>query len=378
MNAHVFAGPRAARPTFGRCSLALGAFTAVSVLGALGPFGRAAYAQESGNRGNNWGGAPAAAPAATAAPAEGAGQPEATEAKADAPKPEVAEGKAVEKKAAGAKVEAKAAGAKAGAKKEGAVASASNFVRGRFQFEVGVGTQARSFGYLQPRSIGSNRDNVRPYGALITPHFVAQADAFPLAGPGDSWGNHLGLTASVGGSVGQKSTLSGGQRSELETGVSTTFFHFRAGPKLRFALGSGDKASLLTAEVAYSRWAFTFDDASGSSPSFVYQSIRPGIGARVPAGPVALLFEGGFHAVTDAGALSARFPNASVHGFDTQLGLALPISRAFEGRVSLNYNRYRGNLRAELNPNAPTATPYLAAGSVDQFFGARFGVAVAP
>ncbi|HEU4533996.1 MAG TPA: hypothetical protein VFS00_07760, partial [Polyangiaceae bacterium] len=126
------------------------------------------------------------------------------------------------------------------------------------------------------------------------------------------------------------------------------------------------------------RWAFTFDDPNGFSPSFTYKSIRPGVGLRLPTGPLTVLFETGFHFVSDAGALSARFPNSSVTGLDAQLGVAVPFSDIIEGRFSLNYNRYRGNLKADLDPNAANYTPYQASGSVDQFFGLHVGVAIAP
>jgi hypothetical protein len=67
-----------------------------------------------------------------------------------------------------------------------------------------------------------------------------------------------------------------------------------------------------------------------------------------------------------------------VLGLDAQAGVAVPLSEKLEMRFNVNYNRYRGNLKAELDPTAANATPYVAAGSVDQFFGLHVGVAVAP
>jgi hypothetical protein len=241
----------------------------------------------------------------------------------------------------------------------------NTFLRGKFLLEAGLGTQGRSFFYIQPLS----GDNVRPYSLLAAPHLFLHADYYPFAGPGDSFLNNLGLTAIVGGSLGIQSTIND------QTGIKTSFFHARIGPKVRIPLGAGDKAPLLTGEVAYSRWAFTFEDPNGVSPSFTYQSIRPGVGMRLPTGPVTMLFEAGFHFVNDAGALTARFPNSSVTGLDAQLGVAVPFSATFEGRFSLNYNRYRGNLKADLDQNS---TGYEASGSVDQFFGLHVGVAIAP
>ncbi|HEU4410975.1 MAG TPA: hypothetical protein VFS43_37325, partial [Polyangiaceae bacterium] len=272
--------------------------------------------------------------------------------------------------------EAKAEEAKAEEKKP-EPAAGNNFVRGKYLLEAGLGTQGRSFFYIFPPGF-QPADNVREYDILAAPHLFLHADIFPFAGPGDSFANNIGLTAIVGGAFGLRSTLSGGNRAQPATGVGTTFFHARIGPKVRFQLGTGDKAPMLTGELAYSRWAFTFDDETGSAPSFVYQSIRPGVGLRLPAGPVNLLFEGGFHFVTDSGQLTARFPNASVLGLDAQLGVGVPLSETLEMRFNLNYNRYRGNLKAELDPAAAGYTGYLAAGSVDQFFGLHVGVAVAP
>ncbi len=254
-------------------------------------------------------------------------------------------------------------------------AAAHSFTKGKYIIEGGIGTQGRSFFYIFPPGSGlSGAENVRDYDILAAPHLYLRADVFPFAGPGDSFINNIGLTAVAGGAVGLRSTLNGGGRATPETGVSTTFFHFRVGPKVRFALGAGDKAPQLTAEVAYSRWAFTFTDATGASPSFIYQSIRPGVGLRLPAGPVAILAEGGFHVVTSAGELDRRFPNASTLGFDLQAGLGVPLSELFEARFNINYNRYRSNLKADLN----SPTGYVAAGAVDQFFGLQVGVAVAP
>jgi hypothetical protein len=244
----------------------------------------------------------------------------------------------------------------------------NTFVKGKFLLEAGVGTQGRSFFYIQPLS----DDNVRPYDLLAAPHLFARADFYPFAGPGDSFANNIGLTAMAGGSFGIRSTING------QTGVGTTFFHFRAGPKVRLPVGGGDKPTLLTGEITYSRLAFTFDDPNGVAPSFTYQSIRPGVGARVPVGPLHALFEGGFHFVSDSGELTARFPNSTVIGLDLLAGVGISLSEKVEGRVTLNYTRYRGNLKAELDPNADTATPYVASGSVDQFFGIHVGAAIAP
>ncbi|HEU4533482.1 MAG TPA: hypothetical protein VFS00_05165, partial [Polyangiaceae bacterium] len=82
-----------------RPTLALGAFVTVTALGALGPFGAAAYAQDGG--GNNWG-----AVGGAAAPAD---QP-AAEAKAGASGPEAASGGAAGPKASGGAAGPKAEG----------------------------------------------------------------------------------------------------------------------------------------------------------------------------------------------------------------------------------------------------------------------------
>jgi hypothetical protein len=284
--------------------------------------------------------------------------------------------KAEEAKAEEAKAEEpKAEEAKAEEKKP-EEAGGNNFLKGKYLLEAGLGTQGRSFFYILPPGL-ERGNNVRDYDILAAPHLFVHADWYPFAGPGDSFVNNIGLTAIAGGAVGLKSTLRDLNGQQV-TGVKTNFFHFRIGPKVRFPLGQGDKAPLFTGEVAYSRWGFTFDDPDGTSPSFIYQSVRPGVGLRLPAGPVTLLFETGAHFVTNAGELDARFPNAGVLGLDLQAGVAVPFSPTFEGRFALNYNRYRGNLKAELDQNADLYTGYVAAGSVDQFFGLHVGVAIAP
>ncbi|HEU4412918.1 MAG TPA: hypothetical protein VFS43_47190 [Polyangiaceae bacterium] len=245
---------------------------------------------------------------------------------------------------------------------------ASRFVRGKFLFEGGIGTQGRSFFYIFP--VGLERGtNVPSYKLLASPHAFLRAEVYPFAGRVDSFLGNIGLVA-LGGASAARSSSAGGDRGDLDT----TFFHFRVGPKVRIPLGTDAQAVTLTGEITYAHLDFTFTDPSGASPSFIYQSVRPGVGARVPVGPVALLFEGGFHFVTAAGELNRRFPNASVFGLDALLGVAVPITAALEGRFNLNYTRYRGNLKADLNSD----TGYIAAGSVDQFFGAHLGVAVAP
>ncbi|HEU4406017.1 MAG TPA: hypothetical protein VFS43_12185 [Polyangiaceae bacterium] len=294
-------------------------------------------------------------PIVSAGPEPKAEEPKAEEPKAEEPKAE--EPKAEEPKAEEPKAE----------EKKPEPAPTNNFVRGKYLLEAGIGTQGRSFFYIFPSGL-ERGDNIRSYDLLAAPHLSVRGDVYPFAGPGDSFANGIGLTAAVGGAFGLTSNF-----SDLND-VETTFFHFRIGPKLRFPLGVGPNPALLTGEVSYSRLAFTFTDPNGVTPSFIYQSIRPGVGLRLPAGPVALLVEGGYHFVNDSGALGDRFPNASVFGLDAQLGLAVPITDALEGRFNLNYTRYRGNLQADLD----SPTGYIAAGSVDQFFGLRVGVAIAP
>ncbi|HEU4532956.1 MAG TPA: hypothetical protein VFS00_02515, partial [Polyangiaceae bacterium] len=206
---------------------------------------------------------------------------------------------------------------------------------------------------------------LRPYNLFASPHLFLRADYYPFAGPGDSFLNNVGLTAFGGGSAPVNSTIRGQQD------LDTAFFHFRVGPKVRFPLGE-DKTTLITGELTYSHLDFTITDQTRSAPSFIYQSVRPGAGVRLPLGPVVGLFEGGLHYVFASSELKARFPNATVLGFDAQLGVALPLSSVFEGRFNINYTRYRGNLKADLD------AAYVAAGSVDQFFGAHLGLAAAP
>jgi hypothetical protein len=247
------------------------------------------------------------------------------------------------------------------------------FLRGKFLFEAGAGTQGRSFFYIFPPDFERDSTLVRGYRLLFAPHAFVRADVYPFAGPEESFANNIGLTAHGGGSVTIKSTLGGGEREEPEEGVATTFIHFRVGPKLRFPLGPGDGATLLTAELTYSYWNYTFADATGSAPSYIYQSVRPAAGLRQPLGPLVLLFDAGLHYVVNSGELTRRFPQASVLGFDAELGLGLPIGKYVEPRIKFNYNRYRGNLKADVQ----SPTGYVAAGSVDQFFGAHLGAAVA-
>jgi hypothetical protein len=283
----------------------------------------------------------------------------AEEAKAEEKKPE--ESKAEEKKP-----EEKAEESKPEEKKP-EPAETNNFLRGKYVIEAGLGTVGRSFFYIFPSNFDRG-DNVNSYDLLAAPNPYVQGDVYPFAGPNDSFLNSIGVTGTLGGAIGLKSNLGDQQ------GVKTTVFQARFGPKLRFPLGPGPKAPMLSGEVTYSRLSFTFTDPTGGSPSFIYQSIRPGVGVRLPAGPVAVLFEGGYHFVTETGALDDRFPNASVSGLDAQLGVAVPISTLLEARFNLNYTRYRGNLQADLD----SPTGYVAAGSVDQFYGLRVGVAIAP
>jgi hypothetical protein len=291
---------------------------------------------------------------------EKAEEPKAEGPKAEGPKaegPKAEEPKAEEPKAEEPKVEGP----------EAEEPKVNKFVRGKFVLEGAVGTQGRSFFYIFPPNL-ERGDDTKPYDLLAAPHLFLQADVYPLAGPNASFAGNFGLTGSVGGAVGLKSNL-GDARN-----VETKFFHVRAGPKLRFPLGAGPDAAMLSGEVTYSRWGFTLTDPRGAWPSFVYQAVRPGVGLRLPAGPLAVLFEGGYQFVFNSGALRDRFPNASVFGIDGLLGVAVPLTGPVEGRFSFNYTRYRGNLQADLD----SATGYVAAGSVDQFFGLRVGVAVAP
>lgn len=243
----------------------------------------------------------------------------------------------------------------------------NQFVRGKVLFEVGLGTQGRAFSYIFPVGLaGTDRTIVRPYNLLASPHLLLRTDYYPFAGPGDSFLTNVGLTAAGGGSALVKSKI----RDQADS--DTAFFHFRVGPKVRFPIGS-DQQTLITGELTYSHLDFTITDPTRSSPSYIYQSVRPGVGVRYPVGPLVALFEGGLHYVFASSELKARFPNATILGFDAQLGLALPLRAHFEGRFNLNYTRYRANLKADLD----SATGYVAAGSIDQFFGAHLGAAAA-
>ena len=102
---------------------------------------------------------------------------------------------------------------------------------------------------------------------------------------------------------------------------------------------------------------------------WAYRGVRLGLDLRLPIGSPVLLAAVGYQFVSSAGALSHRFPQASVGGADLLAGVGLPLGRKLEARVALTYSRYFYSF----NPNVGDA--YVAGGGVGSILRSsrRFG-----
>jgi hypothetical protein len=143
------------------------------------------------------------------------------------------------------------------------------------------------------------------------------------------------------------------------------------GSYLRYSLGLRYRIPLATrsalfVSAGFIEQSFNFKSAGSladSIPSVKYRSIEPGIGARIAAGPAAVLAGFGYRFVFSGGKVKSRFPDASLGAIGAHLGASLPLGKShWEARLMTRYERYFYTM------NASEDDKYVAGGALDQYF----------
>ena len=186
---------------------------------------------------------------------------------------------------------------------------------------------------------------------------------FALGGP--SVLSSLGVIGGVTYGIGVGTALEGVQ------GRARTDVHgYEAGLRYRLELG---RMHLLP-RAAYSIDAFVAK-INELSPDVRYQSLRVGMGARLPLTQnLSARASVDYLGVMSAGPLNgaARFPRATVHGVDLAVGGSYALTPSLEAQLTVGMKRYGLNMRA-----VPGDAP-LAGGAVDEYMSMIVGLAYRP
>ena len=85
-----------------------------------------------------------------------------------------------------------------------------------------------------------------------------------------------------------------------------------------------------------------------------------------------LVVNGAFRYLFDAGGIQSEqwFPQAKGNGMDALVMFGYALPEGFEGRFAIDYRRYW----FDLNP-VPPDPPYVAGGTLDQYWGISIGAA---
>ncbi|MFO0552231.1 MAG: hypothetical protein U0271_27840 [Polyangiaceae bacterium] len=225
-------------------------------------------------------------------------------------------------------------------------------VRASLAFDAGF----RFFGYNDGLS-----SNLRSYEILGAPGLAADVELFPFAPLGFMVLRDLGVTAEVRYQPGISSETTSG------TALGTEWLRFGGGLRYRLPidLGRDDKTPLVFGvRGGFHQDRFVIDSApevAGETPSVKYTFVSVGLDGRFPLGPVALFAYGDYLGATDSGEVHDRFRDPSIGGIDVGGGLAIPLVRGLELRVSAEYIRW-------FYAFGPVpGDSYVAGGALDEF-----------
>ena len=228
-----------------------------------------------------------------------------------------------------------------------------------------------------------SNDSLRPYDLPsgiplpVAPGLAASAEIFPLASTGWSAARDIGLSAR--GAYNIVSSKVG------DVTPTTRWFSWEFNVRGRLLLGARETANVIGLEAGLGRQAFKLSAPGAVQdilPSVDYYYWRLGADDRVPLGVASLIFGAAYRhlesrrgpsgdTVLAAGLFGEHFPHASIAGLDCKLGVAVPLARAIEARILLNYVRYWSSLHPE------PGDPYVARGALDLFINADIGIAAA-
>jgi hypothetical protein len=232
--------------------------------------------------------------------------------------------------------------------------------RSLFDAAIGADVAGRHFAYNDGIS-----PNLRTYSVLPATLISARVEFFPLA---DQKGflRDIGLVGSYARSLYLESTADDGIKIHTVESAISGGLRFRIHPW-------GDTGTIIGISDAYTSQSVTFDSAGApldqQVPAVNYQANRTAVDVRVPFGPVAVLGDVGFRAVTDAGDVAQRFRTTTANGVDAEVGCAVKITGGLEARLLVDYERYFYSFRPQ-----PGDT-YVAGGALDQFYGATLALA---
>ena len=125
---------------------------------------------------------------------------------------------------------------------------------------------------------------------------------------------------------------------------------------------------------SYAGQSVSFDSSANATiaaqlPSVSCGGNRIAVDARFPLGHFAFLADVGYRVVFDAGSMGSRFRSTGAGGVDAEIGGALAISKAWEVRGLVDYERFFYAFK----PNVGDL--YIAGGALDQFYGGRLALA---
>jgi hypothetical protein len=224
----------------------------------------------------------------------------------------------------------------------------TELVSGSVSFDLG----GRFFTYSDPVST-----NLRDYDVFGAPGLALRAEAYPGAPWGIAVLRDLGITGEFRAAFGLDSKTREG------TEVGTQWLHYGAGLRYRFPFGDEERPYVVAARGAFVRDEFLFDATGALAsevPGVAYSSIRGGVDARIPLGPVALTAFFDYLGALSAGEVLDRFREPTLGGIDVGGGLVVPIAAGFEARVSAEYVRWFYAFGPQVGD------PFVAGGALDE------------
>jgi len=236
--------------------------------------------------------------------------------------------------------------------------------RSLFEIELAGGAMGRHFGYSNGQT-----SNLRTYQVFPASILSLRAQLFPLADGSSTILGNIGIIAGFCRSFFLQSSLPDPITGSTVS-IDTTATSYYGGLRARFPFG-GENGPILGVSASYAAQGFGFSTTGYDLPDVSYTAVRPAVDARVPFGKISLLAEAGFRAVLEAGQVASRFRSPTASGIDAQLGVAYLLLPGWELRLTGDYEYYFYTFKSDLTKN----DAYVAGGAVDQFFGARVGIA---
>lgn len=223
--------------------------------------------------------------------------------------------------------------------------------------------------------------NLRDYDVFGAPGFALDAEVYPAATTKIAVLSDIGLTVAYGQIFGVSSST-----GDSAYNFDNTWNHFSTGIRYRLRIGDGADVPTVGVSGRFGFVTFSFDpqdkkseEIGGEVASVKYTFLRPGLDARIPAGPVAFMAGFGWMFILDGGDVVTRFTpdnrgtkgDASLGGLDLSLGLAVGIAGGLEARLVAQYDRFFYAFEPQVGDQ------YVAGGALDQVLGLRLGAAYA-